>query len=156
MSSFWTRNLVRHRFFTSLHLFLLILLPLSILKTSHLSRNRYLMGPGMQETSVPEVQTLRFIRSWIRRDHFRGFHVSFPGQNVQLLEDLPARQWILRLQAGGEILSTRPSPDVLGRSKHLASKLGPTSNSKLLVRHRGTLRQSPSVSYLGNIWQGDD
>lgn len=50
MFPFWTRNLVRHRFFTSLHLFLLILLPLSILKTSHLSRNRYLMGPGMQET----------------------------------------------------------------------------------------------------------
>lgn len=49
-----------------------------------------------------------------------------------------------------------PPPDVLGRSKHLASKLGPTSNSKLLVPHQRTLRQGPSVSLSGNIWQVDD
>lgn len=41
-------------------------------------------------------------------------------------------------------------------AKHLASKLGPTCSSKLLVPQQGTLRLDPSASLSGNIWQVGD
>lgn len=148
--SFWTRNLVMSWLFIFLQPFLL---PSSSIGQKNLGFSRnvdsYRPKPARNLIVAPRAVFWTFTLWGGAGPGWGGVsseasHGSLHGQKVQLSEDPPGFP-----EVGQSCLFTLRPPDVLGRSTHLASKVRPVSNPKLLAPHQGTLRRGPSFPTLG-------